>query len=75
MAMRFGSSRSQLYDAQKTSRAKWEAACELWNDSARQDFAEQTWEPLDRAVSEYLRAIDQLSSLFAGIRSECEIGS
>jgi hypothetical protein len=73
--MRFGASRSQLYDAQKTARVKWDGICEVWSDSARLEFAEKTWEPLDRAVSDYLRAVDQLSTQFAGIRAECEFGS
>ena len=30
--MKFGASRSQLYDAQKTARAKWEVATETWDD-------------------------------------------
>lgn len=70
--MRFGASRSQLYDAQKTARARWEAAAEAWNDSTRRDFEEQVWEPLDAQTSDVLRAIDQLSSLFTQVRQDCE---
>lgn len=73
--MRFGSSRSQLYDAQKTARAKWDAVCETWDDAPRREFDETAWQPLDRTVSDYLRAIDQLTTVFAGIRAECEFGS
>ncbi len=70
--MRFGASRSQLYDAQKTARARWESAAEAWNDASRQDFEEHVWVPLDAQVSDVLRAIDQLSVLFTQVRQDCE---
>ncbi len=70
--MKFGASRSQLYDAQKVARARWEGTEEVWADAARKDFDSQTWEPLDRCVSDLLRAVDQLSVFFAQIRQECE---
>jgi hypothetical protein len=70
--MRVGASRSQLYDAQKTARAQWAETCTVWDDAARQSFEETTWEPLDQHASELLRAIDQLSVLFAQVRAECE---
>lgn len=70
--MRFGTTRSQIYDAQKTTQAHWLATADEWNDVARRDHGEAVWEPLDQSVSEALRAIDQLSVLFAQIRTECE---
>lgn len=70
--MKFGANRSQLYDAQKTARAKWDVAQDGWDDSARAEFAEQVWEPLDHAVSEVLQAVDLLSALFAQVRQDCE---
>lgn len=70
--MRFGTTRSQVYDAQKTAQAHWQAVLDDWNDAARREHDEQVWTPLDAAVSEGLRAIDQLSVLFAQIRTECE---
>lgn len=70
--MRFGASRSQLYDAQKVARYHWDGTEEAWADTARKDFDEKTWMPLDRAVSDVLRAIDQLSVQFAQIRQDCE---
>ena len=73
--MKFGANRSQLYDAQKTAHAQWSIVCDLWTDIARQEFDEQTWQPLDRQVSEVLRAIDQLSVVFSQVRSECEFQS
>ncbi len=73
--MRFGSSRSQLYDAQKTARARWDGTEEFWADAARKDFDESTWQPMDRTVSDLLRAVDQLSVLFAQIRQDCEYPS
>ncbi len=70
--MKFGASRSQLYDAQKTARARWDAASEAWNDAARREFEEQVGLPLDALVSEALRAVDQLSVLFTQVRQDCE---
>ncbi|HEY2910408.1 MAG TPA: hypothetical protein VGI99_09180 [Gemmataceae bacterium] len=70
--MRFGTTRSQMYDAQKTARAKWDASGDHWADQARRDHEEAVVEPLDRGVSDALRAIDQLAVLFTQIRTECE---
>jgi hypothetical protein len=70
--MKLGASRSQLYDAQKVARAKWAAQEADWADAARKDFDEATWQPMDRAVSDLLRAVDQLGVLFNQIRQECE---
>jgi hypothetical protein len=70
--MRFGASRSQLYDAQKSTRAKWELAQEDWDDQARRDFTKTIWEPLDAQVSEVLRAIDQLAVTLTQVRQDCE---
>jgi acyl transferase domain-containing protein len=70
--VKFGASRSQLYDAQKTARLKWDGVSELWHDDASRDFQETLWDPLDAQVSEVLRSVDQVSTLFARIRSDCE---
>ena len=70
--MKFGSCRSQLYDAQKTARAKWESLGDVWDDTARRDFEEKLWAPLDQRVADMLRAIDQVAVLFTQVRSECE---
>ena len=70
--MRFGTTRSQIYDAQKTARARWDYTGEAWNDAARREFEEQTWVPLDAQVSEVLRAVDQLTALFTQVRQDCE---
>lgn len=68
--MRFGANRSQLYDAQKTARAKWDSVSEVWVDDSRVSFNERVWEPLDNLVSETLRAIDQLGAACADIRGQ-----
>jgi hypothetical protein len=73
--MRFGTTRSQIYDAQKTARAKWDATSDSWDDEVRRGHGETVVEPLDAAVSNTLRAIDQLSVLFTQVRQECEFGS
>lgn len=73
--MKFGATRSQLYDAQKTARARWDSTAELWHDDSRREFEEQVWAPLDRQVSDVLRAVDQLAVLFTQVRQECEFGS
>ncbi len=39
--MRFGTTRSQIYDAQKTARAKWDATAEEWDDAVRRDHGEK----------------------------------
>jgi hypothetical protein len=70
--MRFGATRSQIYDAQKTARARWEATGDEWDDAVRREHGETVVEPLDAAVSDTLRAIDQLAVLFTQIRHECE---
>ena len=73
--MRFGATRSQIYDDQKTARAKWDAATTEWDDPVTREHLEQVVEPLDKEVSETLRAIDQLAVLFTQIRQECEFGN
>ena len=70
--MRFGTTRSQIYDAQKTAQARWNATADEWDDAVRREHGERVWEPLDHAVGETLRAIDQLSVLFTLVRNECE---
>ena len=73
--MKFGASRSQLYDAQKTARVRWDQISDVWSDAAAQEFQERVWQPLDGQVSEILRAIDALTVLFAQVRQDCEFGS
>lgn len=70
--MRFGTTRSQIYDAQKTARARWEATSDSWDDAVRRDHGEKVVDVLDDAVSDALRAIDQLATLFVQVRQECE---
>ncbi len=70
--MRFGTTRSQIYDAQKTARAKWDATSDEWDDDVRREHGEHVVDELDKAVSDTLRAIDQLAILFVQIRQECE---
>ena len=69
--MRFGTTRSQIYDAQKTARAHWSATGDEWDDEVRFAHAEVVWEPIDQTVGDTLRAIDQLSVVFTQIRNEC----
>jgi len=70
--VRFGATRSQIYDAQKTARAKWADTENGWDDEVRRDHGEKCVEELDAAVNDALRAIDQLAVLFTQIRHECE---
>ena len=70
--MKFGASRSQLYDAQKTARARWDLVSETWSDDSRREFEENTWQPLDQMATDALRGIDQLSVTITQIRQECE---
>lgn len=73
--MKFGATRSQIYDAQKSARARWDAAQDAWDDEVRRDHGEKVVEPLDAAVSDALRAIDALAVVFTQIRQECEFGN
>ena len=73
--MKFGATRSQIYDAQKTARAKWEAASDAWDDEVRRGHGDNLVEPLDAAVGDALRAIDLLAVLFTQVRQECEFGT
>ena len=70
--MRIGSNRSQLFDAQKVARAKWDVVQDAWDDGTRAEFDEQTWQPLDKAVTDVLEAVDLLAALFSQVRAECE---
>ena len=70
--MKFGASRGQLYDAQKTARAKWEVATDTWDDETRRRHQEAVVEPLDQLVTNALRAIDQLAILVADVRRSVE---
>jgi len=70
--MRFGTTRSQVYDAQKTARAKWDATSDEWDDNVRREHGELVVDELDRTVSDVLRAVDQLATIFVQIRQECE---
>lgn len=70
--MKFGGSRGLLDDAQKTARARWDAACDVWDDQTRRDHEAAVVQPLDDHVSELLRAVDQLMTVFASARRDCE---
>jgi hypothetical protein len=70
--MRFGTTRSQIYDAQKTARVKWDVTGDDWDDGVRREHGEGVVEPLDTAVSDVLAAIDQLTTVFVQVRQECE---
>jgi hypothetical protein len=70
--MRFGTTRSQIYDAQKTARVKWDVTADDWDDLVRREHGEKIVDELDKTVSNILRAIDQLATLFVQIRQECE---
>ena len=70
--MRFGSSRSLIYDAQMSARARFDVACEVWGDLTRHHFDDTVWQPLDALTSEALRGIDQLTVVLTQARHECE---
>jgi hypothetical protein len=73
--MKFGGSRGQLDDAQKTARGHWEAACEQWNDTARKEHETEVVMLVDDSVTEVLRSVDQLIAIFASARRDCEFGT
>jgi hypothetical protein len=70
--VRFGTTRSQFYDAQKSARAKWDATSDLWDDAVRREHGEKIVDDLDKSVSDVLAAIDQLSTIIVQMRQECE---
>jgi hypothetical protein len=70
--MRFGATRSQFYDAQKSARAKWDVTGDEWDDAVRREHGEKIVEELDKCVSEVLAAIDQLATVLVQARHECE---
>ena len=70
--MKFGGTRGQLDDAQKTARGHWEAVGQHWNDATRAEHEQNVVAPLDDAVSEVLRSVDQLIAIFATVRRDCE---
>ena len=70
--MTFGTGRGRLYDAQKTARARYESARDVWGDDASRAFDEAVWQPLDLLVSDALRASDQLAVALTQARQECE---
>jgi hypothetical protein len=70
--MRFGATRSQIYDAQKTARALWKHTEYSWRDEVCRRHREEVVEPLDRTVTDLLRAIDHLATIVAQMRQECE---
>lgn len=70
--MKFGGSRGQLDDALKVARGRWQAACEVWDDLPRREHEVEVVQPLDDLAAEVLRAVDQLVTVFATARHECE---
>ena len=70
--MKFGTTRSQIYDAQKNARAKWDLTGDEWDDAVRREHGVKVVDELDKSVSDILRAVDQLSTLSVQIRQECE---
>ena len=70
--MRFGTTHSQFYDAQKSARAKWDLTGDEWDDAVRREHGEKIVDELDKSVSDVLVAIDQLATVFVQVRQECE---
>lgn len=70
--MKFGATRGQLDDAQKVARGHWQAVCQHWDDSARREHESSVVVPLDDAVTDVLRCVDQLIAIFSTVRRECE---
>lgn len=70
--MKFGGNRGQLDDAKKTAAGRWDLACEAWNDQVRREHEAAVVTPLNDHVAELLRAVDQLITVFANVRRECE---
>jgi hypothetical protein len=69
--MYFGSGLPQLNNALKNLRVAWDQTEEGWRDSLRTDFEEHHVDPFVSSMTNTLRAMDQLSDVFARIYREC----
>lgn len=70
--MTFGGGRGKLDDARQTAIARWEAVGEQWSDQTRREHEAEVVVPLNDAVVDLLRAVDQLAGVFTSARRDCE---
>ena len=69
--MYFGAGTPKLNHAIKNLRIAWEATEDGWRDQVRTEFEENHIEPFLSQATNTLRAMEQLSDVFARIYREC----
>jgi sRNA-binding protein len=68
--MSLDTSRTQLHEALKVMRQRWDEVYPLWNDATRRDFVENHWRPLEAQVVAVLKHMDHLSQVMSTLRQE-----
>jgi hypothetical protein len=63
--------RNRLFREFETLRLRWDQAQLTWQDMVRQEFTEQSWNPLDLAVLSTLGAMDRLAPILTQVRHDC----
>lgn len=62
---------SELHNALKLLRLRWEETKPLWADEVRADFEENTWEPLDDQVVAAVRSVERLDRVLGDMQQDC----
>ena len=60
-----------LKNGMKSLTLAWEDLQPVWNDSVRQGFEADTWEPLENHVRAVLGAMDRLAPILAKAVRDC----
>lgn len=63
--------RSQLYDALKVLRVRWQDAQDHWRDEIAQEFEEQYQAVVDSSTMTALEVMDRLEVVLKAIRRDC----
>jgi hypothetical protein len=64
-------SSSDLRNAWKVLRLRWDELNTGWNDAASQNFAEHHLLPLEEAVTEAIKDIDKLAQVITRAKHDC----
>jgi hypothetical protein len=62
---------TELNEALKALRLRWDAVQPDWQDSVRDHFEANHWDPLEAQVVAALRAMDRLSPILIRAQREC----
>jgi hypothetical protein len=55
----------------KDLRILWDETKEVWNDSVRQDFEKNHWQPMESRVLGGIRAIERLAPILEKLQRDC----